>query len=166
MCIVRNGAVLKNSKDKNQPEKKKSLVCCDPWGRRVRHDWANELNWTFWFVFSDLVYPCTYQPIYKGILQDTLFCILIFYVYLCGFTCLLQMALYHFLVWIEHSSFNYSPIVGHFGYFFLFLLFLLTFSSVQFSRSVVSDSLQPHELQQARPPCPSPAPRVHSNSRP
>ena len=40
------------------------------------------------------------------------------------------------------------------------------FSSVQFSRSVVSDSLRPHESQHARPPCPSPSPRVHSNSRP
>ena len=38
--------------------------------------------------------------------------------------------------------------------------------SVQFSRSVVSDSLRPHELQHARPPCPSPTPRVHSNARP
>ena len=38
--------------------------------------------------------------------------------------------------------------------------------SVQFSRSVISDSLQPHELQHARPPCPSPTPRVHSDSRP
>ena len=37
-------------------------------------------------------------------------------------------------------------------------------SSVQFSRSVVSDSLRPHESQHARPPCPSPTPRVHSNS--
>ena len=37
-------------------------------------------------------------------------------------------------------------------------------SSVQFNRSVVSDSLWPHELQHARPPCPSPTPRVHSNS--
>ena len=40
------------------------------------------------------------------------------------------------------------------------------FSSVQFSRSVVSDSLRPHESQHARPPCPSPTPGVHSNSRP
>ena len=40
------------------------------------------------------------------------------------------------------------------------------FSSVQFSHSVVSDSLWPHELQHARPPCPSPTPRVHSNSCP
>ena len=39
-------------------------------------------------------------------------------------------------------------------------------SSVQFSRSVVSDSLRPHESQHARPPCPSPTPGVHSNSRP
>ena len=38
--------------------------------------------------------------------------------------------------------------------------------SVQFSRSVVSDSLRPHELQHARPPCPSTTPRVHSDSRP
>ena len=39
-------------------------------------------------------------------------------------------------------------------------------SSVQFSRSVVSDSLRLHELQHARPPCPSPTPGVHSDSRP
>ena len=39
-------------------------------------------------------------------------------------------------------------------------------SSVQFSRSVVSDSLQPHESQHARPPSPSPTPGIHSESRP
>ena len=44
--------------------------------------------------------------------------------------------------------------------------FLYLFSSVQFSCSVVSDSFWPHESQHARPPCPSPSPRVHSNSRP
>ena len=38
--------------------------------------------------------------------------------------------------------------------------------SVQFSRSVVSDSLRPHESQHARPPCPSPTPGVHSDSCP
>ena len=37
-------------------------------------------------------------------------------------------------------------------------------SSVQFSCSVMPDSLRPHELQHARPPCPSPTPGVHSNS--
>ena len=40
-----------------------------------------------------------------------------------------------------------------------------SFNSVQFSSSVMSDSLQPHELQHARPPCPSPTPRIHSNPR-
>ena len=39
-------------------------------------------------------------------------------------------------------------------------------SSVQFSHSVVSDSLRPHGLQHIRPPCPSPTPRVYSNSCP
>ena len=39
-------------------------------------------------------------------------------------------------------------------------------SSVQFSRSVASDFLWPHESQPTRPPCPSPTPRVHSDSRP
>ena len=41
-----------------------------------------------------------------------------------------------------------------------------SFSSVQFSCSVMSDSLQPHGLQHARPPCPSPTPGVCSNSCP
>ena len=39
-------------------------------------------------------------------------------------------------------------------------------SSVQFSRSVISDSLLPHEWQHTRPPCPSPTPGVYSNSSP
>ena len=39
-------------------------------------------------------------------------------------------------------------------------------SSVQFSHSVVSDSLWPHGLQHDRPPCPSPTPRGYSNSCP
>ena len=53
----------------------------------------------------------------------------------------------------------------------LFLLFFnqmqySSFSSVQFSCSVVSNSLRPHELQHTRPPCPSPTTGVHSDSRP
>ena len=43
---------------------------------------------------------------------------------------------------------------------------LIYFSSVQFSHSVVSNSLRPHESQHARPPCPSPTPRVHPDSLP
>ena len=41
-----------------------------------------------------------------------------------------------------------------------------TLSSVQFSHSVMSDSLRPHELQHARPPCPSTTPGVHPDSHP
>ena len=46
------------------------------------------------------------------------------------------------------------------------VIFFCYFSSVQFSHSVVSNSLRPHELQHARPPCPSPTPGVYPNSCP
>ena len=73
-----------------------------------------------------------------------------------------------------------SLIVSHFAFRFMIHHFELVFvkgarsvsglifcfSSVQFSRSVVSDSLWPHESQHARPPCPSPIPGVHPDSRP
>ena len=45
-------------------------------------------------------------------------------------------------------------------------LYSVQIRSDQISRSVVSDSLRPHESQHARPPCPSPTPRVHSDSCP
>ena len=49
----------------------------------------------------------------------------------------------------------------------IFVSFLcLSVSSVQLSRSVVSDSLRPHESQHTRPPCPSPIPGVYSNPCP
>ena len=64
------------------------------------------------------------------------------------------------------SSFFF--LLVHWGHYFIALwlpLFLLrSLSSIQFSRSVVSDSLRPHEPQHARPPCPSSTPRVHPNS--
>ena len=47
----------------------------------------------------------------------------------------------------------------------LFIL-LAVFMRFHFSHSVMSESLWPHESQHARPPCSSPTPRVHSNSRP
>ena len=62
---------------------------------------------------------------------------------------------------IPHQSlpaFGLSPVPSK-----LFFLFQLI---SQFSCSAVSDSLRPHESQHARPPCPSPTPRVHSNSCP
>ena len=49
---------------------------------------------------------------------------------------------------------------------FIYIRTFLFYSSVQFSLSVVSDSLRPHELQHARSPCPSPTPRVYPNPCP
>ena len=49
---------------------------------------------------------------------------------------------------------------------FITPLIFIFITSDQISRSVVSDSLRPHESQHARPPCPSPTPGVHSDSRP
>ena len=51
-------------------------------------------------------------------------------------------------------------------FYILYLVYFLYTWSVQFSRSVVSDSLRPHELQHARAPCPSPTPGVYPNSCP
>ena len=53
-------------------------------------------------------------------------------------------------------------------FFSLFSFYLLGCSQSvsQFSRSVMSDSLRPHESQHARPPCPSPTPGVHSDLHP
>ena len=50
--------------------------------------------------------------------------------------------------------------------FFFSSSFNTSFRSDQISRSVLSDSLRPHESQHARPPCPSPTPGVHWDSRP
>ena len=52
------------------------------------------------------------------------------------------------------------------SWFLSFVVLMFFKVSVQFSRSVVSDSLWPHESQHARPPCPSPTPRVYPNSCP
>ena len=54
----------------------------------------------------------------------------------------------------------------HSNYTLYYLVSSPHLPSHQFSRSGVSDSLQPHGLQHARPPCPSPTPRVYSNSCP
>ena len=60
----------------------------------------------------------------------------------------------HFKIWLEDG--NREQWLGESS----------LFSSVQFSRSVISGSLRPHESQHARPPCPSPTPGVYPNSCP
>ena len=84
-------------------------------------------------------------------------------------TCLLS--LYTGLLW----TFSINGMI----YYVVFCVWILSFSlflrfihiavynsSVQFSRSVASNSLRPHELQHTRPPCPSPTPGAYPNSCP
>ena len=79
----------------------------------------------------------------------------------------LEVCLYHFFL-----DSTYKNVIQYFSFSVWLTSLSMTLcrsihvSSVQFSRSVVSDSLRPHELQHARPPCPSPTPGVHSDSSP
>ena len=78
--------------------------------------------------------------------------------YLC-LPVLLSLLKWSVLAWL-----NVTPL--RWRQFFLHPSFKMLSKSVQFSRSVMSESLRPHELQHTRPPCPSPTPRVHSDSCP
>ena len=68
-------------------------------------------------------------------------------------------------MWLSDQVYLDDKTVDDSGVFILDIL-KITFSSVQFSCSVVSESLRTHEPQHARPPCPSPAPWVHPNPCP
>ena len=70
------------------------------------------------------------------------------------------------VLWLKNTDLTWKA-----TYYFCHMLLYTdkcwyTIRSDQISRSVRSDSLQPHELQHARPPCPSPTPGVHSDSHP
>ena len=77
----------------------------------------------------------------------------------CKPTALYKMAYFFIVLPTKH-------IIKAFRYFSTCKVRSDFFSSIQFSLSVMSDSLRPHELQHTRPPCPSPTPRVYSNSCP
>ena len=71
---------------------------------------------------------------------------------------------------LNHLTQNAYSVATHYVWLVATILDSLgldhVFSPVQFSRSVVSDSLQPQESWHARPPCPSPTPGVHPDPRP
>ena len=70
---------------------------------------------------------------------------------------------------VLHVDFDFIVIKGNKAFCFIMVdsvCLILSQSVNQFSHSVVSDSLRPHESQHARPPCPSPTPRVYSDSCP
>ena len=71
---------------------------------------------------------------------------------------------YCFYIWCQGSQILLLPFL--FIEFYLFLMALSDFCLLLFSCSVVSNSLRPHGLQHARPPCPSPPPGACSNSCP
>ena len=114
------------------------LACCGSWSRKEL-DMTERLNWTE---------PCPHSCQMSLVLiihlpeNHSSHWILVFW------------STFSFLLWLTAILF---PTWG-------FLSSGPSLSSVQFSCSVVSDSLQPHELQHSRPPCPSPTPRACSNS--
>ena len=73
--------------------------------------------------------------------------------YMCIYTVFVFLFLTYFTL---YASFSVHPHL-----YLQMTKFHSFFSSVQFSRSVMSDSLRPHKPQHTRPPCPSPTPRVH-----
>ena len=79
------------------------------------------------------------------------------------FLCGIIAFYYHFNFSLRQNK-SFSLLSYSFSLFEL-KFFCFEFSSVQFSHSVVSDSLRPHESQHARPLCSSPSPGVHSDSR-
>ena len=69
-------------------------------------------------------------------------------------------------IFFSHKPSYFNPTESGWTWCLTSLFGSVTFSSVQFSRSVVSNSLRPHESQHARPTCPSPTPGAHSHSCP
>ena len=65
------------------------------------------------------------------------------------------------ILWIIEKAREFQKII-----YLCFINYAKSFNCVQFSRSVVSDSLRPHGLQHARLPCPSPTPGACPNSCP
>ena len=70
------------------------------------------------------------------------------------------------LFFFSNPAFNQAQFILSLLFLMLFQIYPIAFSSVPFSCSLVSDSFQPHGPQHTRPPCPTPTPRVYSNSRP
>ena len=68
--------------------------------------------------------------------------------------------------WLSLSMDTVKFYICTYTYMYIYVPICMNKVSVQFSLSVVSDSLWPHGLQHAKPPCPSPTPGVYSNSCP
>ena len=93
-----------------------------------------------------------WELLLQGYLHE-LICFILFSIFQFCFMCFIS--LYKIFTWFQSWIYRMR-----------YLSLYPSHSFLQFSHSVVSDSLRPHELQHARPPCPSPTPGVHSDSRP
>ena len=111
--------------------------------QRVRHDWATELNWKLLWVYYFLqsLQPVKCNNNYFAVEK--------------------KKKNYFCKTWQDSLNQRWTRLELHPGLLPISSTLLLSFSC-----SVVSDSLQPHGLQHARLPCPSPSPRVCSNSCP
>ena len=119
--------------------------------------WRLVLCPSTWLVWENI--PCVLEKnVYYGFFLDVMsgaYQVSLFYGIIQG--------LCYFTDSLEDLSIGFSGVKV---FYYYCVPLSCSFTSVQFSPSVMSDSLQPHGLQHARPPCPSPAPGVYSNSCP
>ena len=127
-----------------------------------------------WFGVCNHFFQYSFQ-FQSLILFFLIFQLLICYTFRNFHTVFAHLFFFHFLIFssVFHLGKFYWYIFKLTGSFFSFVLSItrfcndiLHFCSDQFSRSVMSNSLWPHEPQHARPPCPSPTPGVHPNPCP
>ena len=112
---------------------------------RVRHNWATSLS-----LFTSMHWRRKWQPtpvFLPGESQG-------------------RGSLVGCRLWVAQSRTQLKRLSNSSSKLLSFRTCYMLFSSLQFSCSVVSDSLRPHEPQHPRPPCPSPTPRVHPNPCP
>ena len=127
-----------------------SLVGC-LWGRKVGHDWSDLAAAAAYYLLVSLWYPLKH----KSLNFDEVIFFVCVWLFFSSVVCAFDV------LYLRNQCLSQGPEDLH----LIFLLKVLLFS-VQFSRSVVSDFLWPHELQHARPPCPSPTTGVYPNSCP
>ena len=114
---------------------------------------CNELLFVSWGYVSCFTRPFSSLLPWTSTVRYSIHCVRICS-YFCN-TCVIPL----------HTNYRHSCLFQHSVYITL-SPGTISGLSVQFNHSVVSDSLRPHESQHARPPCPSPTPRVYSNSCP
>ena len=107
-----------------------------------------------------MIFELKYTPIFciteNSYWQLFVFLLLFLVLIINNLWLILQVLIYGILIFILFKYFLISDVT----------LLPVGYFSIHFSHSVMSDSLQPYGLQHARPPCPSPTPRVYSNSCP